>query len=356
MERYPGEQTQQLRLFVILIVTALFACAPALLWLWTRVADTPSPTAQEEAAEQARLTEISLALSGTAPRRTPGTTVAVAPSLSSSPTPAEASSQRYTPDTPEVVATAQRHTSGVRENTVRLKSTKSSRALAAATFQRTPGAHEKTIRIRQDFSSRDPASTKNMSRMPMRFAALASTVNNDGQLVYDQCDTRWGETPFDPRTACLTGCGPTAMAMIMSALKQQPVLPQETIDYARENGLYEQNSGAAWALPAQMARAYGLASWSVPASVAEVNAALAKGAMVWMCGGGNMGGAAPFTDYRHCIAVRGQTASGRWKVFDSKSGRDPDASYDPDDVIQRASAGSVTAVAPLSSGRTLARQ
>jgi hypothetical protein len=284
MKRFSVEQIRQLRLFVPLIITALFACVPALPWLWAR--STAGASSSEDADEQTRQEQILQTLA------------------------------------------------------------------TATTRPRTPDPRDNPVRVRQGLPSRTPDS----ANMLARFAALASSVNSDGQLVYDQCDTRWGDTPFDPRTACMTGCGPTAMAMVMSALKQQPVLPQETVDFARDNGLFEQNSGAAWSLPIQMARAYGLASWPVTASVADVNAALEKGAMVWMCGGGSRGGAAPFTDYRHCIAVRGQTVDGRWKVFDSKSGRDPNANYDPEDVIQRASAGSATAVALPSGGRTLARQ
>jgi hypothetical protein len=205
--------------------------------------------------------------------------------------------------------------------------------------------HDETARfaaaLKQVFGIAAASSANQPGSLP-RFPV--SKVNRDGQIVYDQCDARWADIPYDPRNTCQTGCGPMAMAMIMSALGQMPFPPLTAIEYARDNGLYALNSGSSWTLPVHMARAHGFSARSVPTNVAEVNKALREKNMVWLCGNG----APPFTESGHCIAVRALTDDGRWKVFDSKTGRDPNTAYDPEIVVSQASPGSATAIGSIS--------
>lgn len=66
-----------------------------------------------------------------------------------------------------------------------------------------------------------------------------SVVYEKEAVYYSQKDDRWSSFPFDSDDKPLgkTGCGVTAMAMILSTVKQREILPTETAVWAMENGL-----------------------------------------------------------------------------------------------------------------------
>ena len=170
-----------------------------------------------------------------------------------------------------------------------------------------------------------------------------SEFSGDGFEIYYQCDQPWRDVMFGSETVCDSGCGPTAMAMVITALTGVSVTPDMTATYGGQNGVAMPEGGSYWTLPEVLAgnADFGIKVEKVSSAVDAVNEVLNNGGMVWLCGNG----AVPFTDVGHCIAVRGRTADGKWKLFDSANrNRGPDTEYDPAALMLDVNDGSVTAV------------
>ena len=144
-----------------------------------------------------------------------------------------------------------------------------------------------------------------------------SATSTDGQLTfYYQSDEPWGSIPYGSCSPVATisdaGCGPSSLAMVITAFTGQRITPDIVAKKAVAAGHRVCGSGSAWAI-ATLARDYGL---NVSTSVWDENAisaALRSGKMILVAGSG----ASPFTDGGHFIALRGITSSGKWLIFDS---------------------------------------
>lgn len=144
-----------------------------------------------------------------------------------------------------------------------------------------------------------------------------SGINNTNVVFYLQCDPQWAKIPYGTtgRTTCTSGCAPTAMAMVITAMTGQRVTPADTVPYATEQGMYVTGVGSSWLVPAVLGPHWGLKASRIANSAEAITAAVKAGGMVVMAG---MGGA-PFTNSGHYIAIRGVTADGQWLIFDSNS-------------------------------------
>lgn len=152
--------------------------------------------------------------------------------------------------------------------------------------------------------------------------------------IYDQNDPKWGgvwyggpdpsKSPNDPRTGTIAsaGCGPSAMAMAITALTGRKVTPKDTAEYGRANGtVYNKSDGSAggsWQNVHEIIGSHwGLKSQRIDikgsGGIAKVNEGLRKGGVVIM----SAEGPAPFTDAGHFIIVRAVTDSGKWLLGDS---------------------------------------
>src|SRR5581483_9508154 len=65
-----------------------------------------------------------------------------------------------------------------------------------------------------------------------------STKYIDGFTIYSQYDPDWANKPYGDTTIAAAGCGPSAMAMIITALTGQSVTPDVTAAYADSQNLY----------------------------------------------------------------------------------------------------------------------
>lgn len=133
----------------------------------------------------------------------------------------------------------------------------------------------------------------------------------DGAIIYDQNDSRWASKPFGKYTIGGkdgAGCGPSAMAMIITALTHQNVTP----DQVAAVGGAAPKGGASWTLPITVESS---GKWPIRVekiSRDKIDNVLTSGGMVWMCG---MGG--PIFGSGHCIGIRGRNANNKWLIFDS---------------------------------------
>ena len=166
----------------------------------------------------------------------------------------------------------------------------------------------------------------------------------DGFTVYNQCDKAWGSLPYGTtgKNICSSGCGPTAMAMIITAFKKQQITPDKTTAYANTKGMYvvDKNGnglGSSHAVAPVLAEHWGLKSKKIGRSVAEVNAVLKAGGLVITSGTG----AKPFTSKGHYIVIRAVTANGKWKVADSAHSDTSAKEWDPNFIIGAANEGSM---------------
>lgn len=169
----------------------------------------------------------------------------------------------------------------------------------------------------------------------------ATEYADDGAIIYMQCDNQWGSSAFGSSTICEAGCGPAAMAMIITALTGKTVTPDMT---ARDGSdAYVPGSGSSYSLPSILAKTYDIRTESIPNTVDDYNKVLNKGGMIWLCGAGPL----PFSDNGHCVGIRGRTSNGKWLTFDSSQGyygHDSNKEYDPKTVVINARSGSASAI------------
>lgn len=142
---------------------------------------------------------------------------------------------------------------------------------------------------------------------------------NDGSgelVIYYQSDEPWGSIPYGNcggTTIGEAGCGPSSLAMIITAMTGKKVTPDEIAKKAAERGYRVCGSGSSHAIT-EIAKDYGLnvKDYGRP-SIDEINDALKKGVMFQVAGSGP----SPFSANGHFIAIRGITDKGEWLIFDS---------------------------------------
>lgn len=89
---------------------------------------------------------------------------------------------------------------------------------------------------------------------------MAST---EQPISFLQYDTQWGDIPYTScsnsrQTIGNSGCGPTAMAMVIHYYADETITPIETAKYAVENGYRTYNSGTAHGFFGSMAKKYNI--------------------------------------------------------------------------------------------------
>jgi hypothetical protein len=167
-----------------------------------------------------------------------------------------------------------------------------------------------------------------------------NTAFIDGFTVYAQYDPQWKNRPYGDGTIGRSGCGPSAMAMIITALTGKKVTPPETSSYADSKNQYEPGVGSRWTIAPVLAEHWGLKSKAIGADVQKITQALQAGQLVVTSGQG----ALPFTSGGHYIVIRAVTADGKWRIGDSGHGNTSDKDWDPNKVIQQMNGGSVYAI------------
>ena len=77
-------------------------------------------------------------------------------------------------------------------------------------------------------------------------------------VYYNQKDPQYGKLPFGTDIIETHGCGPTAMAMVVSSLTDRPMDPGQRAQWAYENGYWKKGKGALHDLIPAAAQAWGL--------------------------------------------------------------------------------------------------
>jgi hypothetical protein len=82
-------------------------------------------------------------------------------------------------------------------------------------------------------------------------------------VYYSQKDPRWKNTMYSIRgdksqTIGASACGPTSLAMVISTLTDNTLLPTDAAKYAVDNGYRTDNEGTSWAYFSDIAKKYEL--------------------------------------------------------------------------------------------------
>lgn len=142
----------------------------------------------------------------------------------------------------------------------------------------------------------------------------------DGFAIYNQSDRSkpWASLPYGPgKDVAAAGCGPSAMAMIITALTKTTVTPSDTATYGASHGtiyvLGGVGAGSYHNIHSVIGGHWGLKSTNMNKSIPKINEGLRAGGLVILAGSGS----APFTQGGHFIAVRAVTGSNKWLIGDS---------------------------------------
>lgn len=155
--------------------------------------------------------------------------------------------------------------------------------------------------------------------------------------VYDQDDPLWANNKYGSGTIASAGCGPAAMAMIVTNLTGQKVTPADTAAYGAANGTAidsPTSAGSNHNIHQVISDHYGLQYSKLTKDVTAINTGLSSGGLVIMSGTGS----APFTALGHFIVIRAVTADGKWLIGDSNgsvgaANSQNDKEWDPVSVL-----------------------
>lgn len=134
-------------------------------------------------------------------------------------------------------------------------------------------------------------------------------------VYYRQGDERWGQLLYGTDYISTHGCGPTAMAIVVSTLTDTVIDPPSMAQWAVEHGYWARRSGSYHSIVIGTARAFGLNAESFPSrDIDHLREQLLSGKLfVALMGPGH------FTRGGHFIVLRGVTLSGDILVADPAS-------------------------------------
>jgi hypothetical protein len=155
-------------------------------------------------------------------------------------------------------------------------------------------------------------------------------------VYYNQLDSRWADILYGTSsTIGEAGCGPTALAMIVSTLTGTYHDPVEMSEWAVANGYRCEGNGSYHSIIPDGARAFGLkAEGATSKDATKIAEALADGKLV-----GAIMGKGHFTSSGHFIVLRGITETGKILVADPASKRRSEQEWDFDIILTEAQKG-----------------
>ncbi len=163
-------------------------------------------------------------------------------------------------------------------------------------------------------------------------SALDESLESIPLLI--QWDGRWGYIPYGDQTIAIAGCGPTAMAMVLSWLNQDPsITPALLAQTADEHGLYVIGAGSSHEIFPFLAALYG--DSCIPFDTTAQNLldlASQNIPMILQMVPGD------FTRTGHFIVISG-AEDGKLKVNDPNSKKRSAELWDPETVASQSAGG-----------------
>ncbi|MCI8477730.1 MAG: C39 family peptidase [Oscillospiraceae bacterium] len=152
-------------------------------------------------------------------------------------------------------------------------------------------------------------------------------------VYFNQGEAPWADMLYGTDPISSYGCGPTAMAMVVSTLTDQASDPGQMAQWAAEHGYWAKGSGSYLSIIRGTAAAYGLTAESCPARTPEgLRQTLSAGnLMIALVGPGH------FTQYGHFILLRGVNEDGTLLVADPNSKERSLSVWDPQLILDELS-------------------
>ncbi|MDK2968116.1 C39 family peptidase [Lacrimispora sp.] len=165
---------------------------------------------------------------------------------------------------------------------------------------------------------------------------------------YNQADARWSNYLWGGRDPLVTyGCGPTVMAMIVTSLTGNQVLPTDMANWAAANNGWCPGQGSYHRLIPDSAAAYGLVSTPIKNYTADgIRNALDSGQLVIA-----LMRKGHFTQQGHFIIITNYNADGTFRIADSNNYDNTKINWDPSVILgelnhRSSSGGPLWAIAP----------
>lgn len=153
-------------------------------------------------------------------------------------------------------------------------------------------------------------------------------------VYYNQLDSRWADIMYGTSgTIGQSGCGPTALSIIVSTLTGTHRDPIEMSGWAVDHGYRCEGNGSYHSIIPDGARAFGL-NVELNATKEKIVEALANGKLV-----GAIMGRGHFTSSGHFIVLRGITETGKILVADPASRRKSEQEWSFDTILNEAQRG-----------------
>ena len=162
------------------------------------------------------------------------------------------------------------------------------------------------------------------------------TGGNQELTYYDQTDAKWAEEPYGSDTIGRYGCGPVAMAMVVSTLTETDIDPVQMAQHCVDQGYWAKKHGSYWSIVPGAAEDFGLTCTSLPPEETERDAIIHRLStgelLVALVGPGH------FTNGGHFIVLRGLTLDGSVLVADPASSARSLITWDLDLILEELSA------------------
>ena len=174
--------------------------------------------------------------------------------------------------------------------------------------------------------SRNPELTEFLRDYPTAERAASGGISADEKQetcpLLLQFDPRWGYAPYGDDDIAFSGCGPTALSMVIFSLtRDAAATPDALAAYALAGGYYVPGTGTAWSLMTDAAAHYGLSVSQLPLDEETMRAALTSGKLL-ICSMGP----GDFTTSGHFIVIRG-CGGGGFYVNDPFSRRNSEKTW-----------------------------
>ena len=151
---------------------------------------------------------------------------------------------------------------------------------------------------------------------------LTELEDTDGEFVH-YYQYNYKDSYGYGTTIASSGCGPTAMAMVLTKMTGKKVTPVDTANWSLANGHRVKNNGTAWSFFGAIAPQYGISCQQMGVSKSNIIDNLKAGKMLIMSMGPGH-----FTSGGHYIVLRGITEDGRIIVADPNSEKRSQQTWD----------------------------
>lgn len=175
------------------------------------------------------------------------------------------------------------------------------------------------------------------------------TGSNPELVYYNQTDDAWAGEPYGSDTIGRYGCGPVAMAMVVSSLSDTPMDPAQMAQHCVDQGYWAKKRGSYWSVVPGTAEDFGLTCTSLPPEETDHDTILhylsTGQPLVAMVGPGH------FTTSGHFIILRGSTLDGSILIADPASLERSLTTWDLDLILEelspnRSSGGPLWVISP----------